>query len=186
MWLRQASDEEEVDEQDEKFWYKSERECDGCSETLTYTDEIFVLEVVEAAVENSTLFLDVLHDEEGGDLFPPYLMHLECWEEALEVIKEVVEDQPPMECEEAILKCTQCESMIGQFEPFISAQFGEIHVSSRSPSGRNTGTVQRLGTRSPVCLLCIRHVIEDHFEEWEDLLETAGAMINEEEEGDMT
>lgn len=174
--LNLARGEDLVEEEDEDYdrmpWRQSGRECDCCGEGLPYNEEVFVLEVVEAARENGQIFHDVLHDEDGDNLYPPYMMHITCWEEVLEYIDEAIADQPPAEAEDAILKCSRCESTIGNFEPFVASTFGEIGVSERSPSGKPSAVFKPMASVTPVCLLCIAHVVEDHMDEWEELLES--------------
>lgn len=164
-------EEPEDDDYDSNWYRKTNRECDGCGDPLCYADEIFILEVSEATMENGQFFMDVLHDDEGNYLYRPYVMHLECWEEAVEMIEEIVADNPPMECDNGLLLCHCCQSTIAHFEPFVSSQFGEIHVSQRSPSGMATETLERIGHMKPVCIACIVHVVDDHFDEWEELVE---------------
>lgn len=147
------------------------RECDCCGEGLLYADEVFVLTIAEAAEENGQVFQDFLRDEDGDYRYQPYMMHLECWEEVLDYIDDATADQPPMEAEDGIMKCSRCTSTIGNFEPFVAATFGEISVSERSPNGLPSATFEALNNVTPVCLACIVHVIDDHFDEWEELVE---------------
>lgn len=165
-------EEEEDEDYDKMPWRQSGRECDCCGEGLPYTEEVFVLEVVEAASENGQIFHDILRDDDGDCLYTPYMMHLACWEEVLEYIDEAIADQPPAEAQDAILKCSRCESTIGNFEPFVASTFGEIGVSNRQPSGQPSATFQPMASVTPICLLCIAHVVEDHMDEWEELLES--------------
>lgn len=169
--LREAAEEEDEEDEAPPWYRQTGRECDCCGEGLLYCDEVFVLEVMEAAKEGDQVFFDILHDDDGDYLYRPYMMHLECWEEVLEAIDEAVADQPPMEAEDAIMECSRCESTIGNFEPFVASTFGEINVSDRRPSGQNSAVFTRMGHITPVCTLCIRHVVEDHLDEWEELLE---------------
>lgn len=166
------SDEEEDEDYDKEPWRQSGRECDCCGEGLPYAEEVFVLEVVEAAGENGQVFHDILRDDEGDYLYRPYMMHITCWEEVLECIDEAIADQPPAEAQEAILKCSRCEGTIGNFEPFVASTFGEIGVSGRQPSGKPSAVFQPMGSVTPVCLLCIVHVVDDHLDDWEELVES--------------
>ena len=179
-------EEEEEDEDSIPPHRQSGRECDCCGEGLPYAEEVFVLEVMEAAEENGQLFHDILRDDVEGDyLYRPYMMHIACWEEALEAIDEAIADRPPMEAEDPILKCSRCESTIGNFEPFVASTFGEISVSERSPSGQPSAVFEPMGNITPVCLMCIVHVVDDHLDEWEELVELLPEDDDEEEsEGD--
>jgi hypothetical protein len=168
---RVDEDEEDEDEDELPPWRQSGRECDCCGEGLPYCEEVFVLEIAEAAGENGQIFHDILRDDEGEYLYRPYMMHVACWEEVLEAIDEAIADTPPAEAEQAILTCSRCESTIGNFEPFVASTFGEISVSDRRPSGKPSAFFEPMSSVTPVCLLCIQHVVEDHLDEWEELLE---------------
>ena len=165
---RVESDEYEEAEEPPKA-FQSRQECHACHERLTYTDEIYQLEVVEAARENGQIECQPLLCDDGDYQFTPLLVHLECWETIVEQIQESRQDDPPVESPTGILICSCCESTIGSFEPFVSSTFGEIHVSQRGPSGQPAETICHLASRRPVCLSCMVYVIEDYFDEWEDL-----------------
>lgn len=183
--LRLLSEEEEAAEAEDQPWTKSERTCDFCEEHFTYTDEIFVLEVSESVAENGEVFTDILRDEDDGDYrFRPYLMHFACWEETLETIREAVADMLPVPADEVVQLCSCCESEIAPNEAFVATQFGEIHISERSPNRLPTSTIARLGKMHPVCLLCLAHVIDSHFDEWEDLVELTPDLEDAEGEDD--
>lgn len=181
---REAEYDDEEDEYDKEPWRQSGRDCDCCGEGLPYCEEVFVLEVMEAAGEGGQIFHDVLLDEDGDHRYRPYMMHLQCWEAVLEHIDEATADQPPMEAEGGILKCSRCASTIGNFEPFVGATFGEISVSERSPSGLPSAAFTPMGRLTPVCLSCIVHVIDDHLDDWEELVELYPGMEDSEGEQD--
>lgn len=158
-----------LEKADEQFY--AGRACDLCGEEFYFTDEVFLLEVAEAAEENGVFFHDHMTNEEGEYLYVPYVMHLVCWEEVLEEVDEIIADQPVVETDEFIEKCSRCRSGIGNFDPFIASTFGELRMSPRQPNGEPTAMFTKLSTMTPVCIPCITHVIEDYFEEWEELLE---------------
>lgn len=176
-------------EQDDDSWYKAGRECDECGDEFSFNDEIFVLEVKEATVENGELFMELIQGDDGKPAYVTQVLHLECWEDAIEFMRDAMADTPPVTAEEPIMTCSCCESEIGKFEPFVASTFGEIQCSKRAPNNQSTTTIERLGQMKPVCLLCIAHVLEDHFAGWEELaeltpdVEDADEDDNEEDEG---
>lgn len=161
--------EDEEEEEEVPIAFQSRQECHGCHERLTYTDEVFQLEVVEAVRENGQVEYQALMVDDGDFQFSPLLLHLECWESVLEQINELRQDEPPVESLAGILVCESCRSTIGSFEPFTSATFGEIQVSQRCPSGQPAEKICYLAPRQAICLACMAYVIEEFFEEWEDL-----------------
>ena len=171
--LRQEEDVDEDEEDDDEIppWQQSGRECDCCGEGLPYCEEVFVLEIAQAANEGGQLFHDILRDDDDEYLYRPYMMHVGCWEELLDAIDEAMADQPPLEANDAILACSRCQSTIGTFEPFMTATFGEIAASNRFPSGIKSARFEPLSSMNPVCLYCVQHVTEDHLDEWEELLD---------------
>jgi hypothetical protein len=105
-----------------------------------------------------------------------------CWEECLEVIKTEKEFQPPYEAVDGILFCSVCDSTIAPIEPYVSATYGEIRYTGRTPGGESTQSFTRLQSPKPVCIACMVYVIEDHLENWEDLLDNLPTGEDEEEE----
>lgn len=173
--LQQSEEEreEELEEAEESnIWFRTDHICPCCQEYLLYTDEIFLLEAVEAAQDGGEIVCAPFLDAAGDYLFEPLIVHLECWEEICEQIREIKADELPVEIESGIIYCTQCDSTIGSFEPFVSATFGEIQVSQRRPSGSSANKVERIGRMDPVCMACMVLVIEDYLENWVDLLES--------------
>lgn len=167
-------DHEEETEEDEgvpNTWFQSGHICTCCGDKLAYTDEVFLLEVVEAAQDHGQILCEPITTDEGDYEFEPLMVHLECWEEAIEQIRELREDEPPVESMDGILVCAQCQSSIVSFEPFVSATFGEIHVSQRKPNGEYADKMEKLAPMCPTCMPCMVRVIEDYFDDWEGLLE---------------
>lgn len=152
-------------------WYRTSHDCACCQEYLTYTDEIYLLEVVEAAHHDGGIYVEPIVSETGDYAFDPLLLHIECWEEVKEQIRISREDEPPVECANGIFFCTSCESTIGAAEPFVSTTFGEIRISQRRPNGGSAEKVDKMGPSDPVCMACMVRVIEDFLDNWEDLLE---------------
>lgn len=181
--LNQADVDKDVEEEEEENgWCKSTLVCPCCQEPIMYTDEIFLLEVTESAQDGGQIVTQSVLDDEGDYRYPPSVVHLECWEEMLEQIREGTEDAPPVACENGILFCWQCESTIGSFEPYVSLTFGEVHVSHREPNGQFTEHLERLKRADAVCLSCMVHVVEDYLDDWEDLFENLPLHDEEDEE----
>lgn len=181
LYLQDGTPLEEEDDDVLNNVFETERMCPCCQEYIVYTDEVFILEVIEAAQDGGSILTQPLLDVDGDYEFEPYILHLMCWEEVLEQIREATQDQPPVECANGILLCSCCKSTIAAFEPFISARLAEIHVSRRCPSGNPTDTIETYGSLDPVCLACIVFVFEDHFEDWDDLFSDFNLGMDEED-----
>lgn len=156
------------DADDPKF-FETRHMCPCCQEYIVYTDEVFLVEVTEAAQEGGQILTQPLQGDDGDYSFEPYLMHLMCWEEVLEQMREATQDTPPVECIDGILYCKGCMSTIGSFEPFVAAYLGEIRVSHRNPNLVKDDKFEKNPNFDSYCLACIVHVFEEHFEDWEDL-----------------
>jgi len=170
------------EEDDDEIDYRSEQECPCCQELILYTAEVFLLEIDQAAIVNGDLVIEPIQDAEGDYQFRPYILHLECMEEVIEQIREATEDQPPVAAEDPVLQCSQCGSTINQLEPFAASTFAEVQVSQRRPGGDAAEKILALDNAKPICLACMVHVIEDHFEDWEDLLDMLPTPTVEDEE----
>ena len=154
---------------DDPLYFETQHMCPCCQEYLVYTDEVYLVEVTEAAQDGGRIATQPMISDEGDYLYEPYIMHFQCWEEVLEQIREATQDQPPVECVDGILFCKCCGSTIGNFEPYVAAYIGEIRVSQRSPNLTKNDKIERYPDADPICLACIVHVFEEHFEDWEDL-----------------
>ena len=139
----QEEEENEDEEGLQEVIFGSQHECPCCQERILYTDEVFLLEVVEAAQDNGELQVQALLCDDGDYQFMPFVLHFSCWEEVLECIREEREDEPPVEHPEGILVCSCCESTIGPFEPFVAATCGRAaakcfaHSQPAAQSGRS-------------------------------------------------
>lgn len=166
----QQPDEDDDATEASNLIFKSQQECTHCGDTILYTDELFLLELQTAKrFEENPMGCELLVDEEGDFMFPPYLLHLECWESILEEIREKCEDKPPTNSTDPVLICTVCCSMIGHQEVFVLASFGEVHASQRRPTDEVTDQFNRIGAPTCVCLECIVSVIDECLPDWDDL-----------------
>jgi hypothetical protein len=172
----------EEEEDDPHLWCETQHQCPCCQEMLVYTDEIFLLEVTQAAQDGGQILTEPLLGIDGDYQFEPYMLHFQCWEEMQEQIQDMVRDQPPMECEDGILYCSCCKSTIGNFEPFVAVTFGEIQVSQRTPNGEPADKMLRLAPMDPVCLACIVNVFEENFDDWEELFADFNIGMEEDED----
>lgn len=179
MLLRRSVEE---DEEERRLIYQSSHMCPCCQEYITYTDEVFLVEISEAARDGNQIVSQALIGEDGDFVFEPYVLHFMCWEELLEQMREITQDQPPVEAEDGILTCHCCGSTIGNFEPFMRSYVAEVHVAKRAPNGENTDTIATFNTMYPICLPCVVHVFEDNFPDWEDLFSEFNLGTEEDED----
>lgn len=169
MTLMLQSSLPEEDEEEVRSIFETNHLCPCCQDYVLYTDEVYLLEITEAAKDGNQIVSQPLMCDDGDYLYEPYILHFMCWEEVLEQMREITADQPPAESPDGILKCQVCESTIGNFEPFLAANCAEIHVSQRSPNGEKSDRVAKNGGMDAICLPCLVHVFDQHFEDWEDL-----------------
>lgn len=158
------------DEEDYDSSFQTQHMCPCCQEYIIYTDEVFLVQVVESAQDGGQIVTQPIVSDEGDFLYEPYILHFMCWEELLEQMREITQDQLPVECVNGILYCHCCKSTIAAFEPFVSSQFAEVHRSGRAPNGGvHADKMHVCGDMYPICLACVVHVFEEHFPDWEDL-----------------
>jgi hypothetical protein len=172
-FVQEANELKLEDEEEERdITYQAKIACDLCGDYFYYTDDVFVLEVAEAAQEyNGAISCMPLTGLDDEYQYAPYVVHVSCYEELKEYIEEAMEDVPPKNAPDPIIRCICCDSEIGQFEPFCAVSFGEIQVSRRCPSGSPTEKIERSGEPDPICVLCLSKVIGDHLDVWDDLLD---------------
>lgn len=169
------------DDEIKKLIYKTGHVCDCCGEWLYYNDEVIVLEISECAKDPTGPKWQPIYGEDGDYQYAPYLMHLECWEEIIEEVKELLEEHEiGMEADHPVLPCWVCSSDIAAFEPYAAASFGELQVSQRCPSNKSVDRIQRMGHPKAVCLACVSYAAPTHFEAWEDLFEFLPPVVDEE------
>ena len=158
------------DENEELAWGESPRGCDTCGEHITYTEEVFLLQVCAARIspEGRLEWAPILFEEDQA--FEAYLLHFSCWEDALDDIQEATNDVPPRDAENPVMICTVCKSLIGTGEAFVAATFAELHVSRRSPSGQHTDSIAPMAAPDPICFECVAHVIDEYFPAWEEVI----------------
>ncbi len=145
--------------------------CDSCGKTFTSTDEVFQ-STIRYVVGAGTRFEQRHVTDTDGDIrFLPILMHLECWEEVVEELREQIEDQPPTEDADSVLYCTLCGSGVREWEYYARLHIGELHRSLRAPDGEHLWKFTRVdtGNGTLVCIGCMSTIHDDVLEIWEDV-----------------
>lgn len=152
-----------------KLINKSEHTCDKCGSSIQYTDEIYMLQVVQPYIQSGQLLFAPVQAEDGDFLYEPCFLEFMCWEEVEEDMREKMEDHPPILDDFAILDCAICESGIRQWEYSGLAVYGELHCSKRSPDGNPTSIFDSQDP-SPVvfCIACLKK-IDESIELWDDV-----------------
>lgn len=152
------------DEQEEmsRLIYRTGIECARCGDDVHYTDEVFLISIVRPTISVEGVIYEMLQADDGDFLYEPRTMNLECWEEAVEELRERMEDIPPILDLRAVLECSICESGIRTGESVGLIQFGEVHCSQRRPEDASTNTFETYDHDPQViCLSCIRLFNED-------------------------
>jgi hypothetical protein len=138
-----------------KDWAPTERACARCEKGLLYTEDLYLVELVQphAGTARAPDCLAVRQDD-GDYLCEPRLFHVACWEEMLESLREELEDTPPCADRESAFRCMVCESGIRAWEEVASVSFGELHVSKRAPHHTHEPAFARGGSPDLLCLHC--------------------------------
>jgi hypothetical protein len=153
--------------------FRSERLCAHCGNRIFYTDEIFLLEIAEAAKEGNELSWEPLYCADGTYQYQPQILHLECWEHLRGQMEECVDDSIQYGAPGGVAKCGICDSHIGAFEAHLVSTFGELHLSQRCPNGQPRERVEKLGEEERTCLACLV-LVSDYLDDWEDLFALYG------------
>jgi hypothetical protein len=146
--------------------------CADCGEAVRFTEEVWLLQVVELHVVGGHLQYTQIIDETDADrdfLFAPYFFDFHCWESLYDDLKEECEDHPPVEDSLSVAECTCCGSSVREGEYTGLFTVGEFHLSRRSPNGMTSGTFVPNGAPEVLCFYCL-YVLNDNFMEmWDEL-----------------
>jgi hypothetical protein len=140
---------------------KSKIVCSSCSSLINYSDEVWMLRVVQPQVLNGTLLYHDLLDDDGLYKYQPLFFEFECWEAIESELEEFFEENCFCSTDEeslSIIECDICGSDIREWEVMGVAQFGELHRSQRSPDGTSGSSFAYMGTDHHVCISCLCHL----------------------------
>lgn len=146
--------------------------CAVCGEDdpLTFTEEVFHLQVTQLQMFNGEpVFHPVINEETGDFQFDPYFFHFGCWEDIEENLKEELEDVPPIQDPLSVFKCKICGSGIREWEYAGQLTYGELHASRRSPDGEKTERFQVGGRSDILCIHCLATANNEELEMWPDI-----------------
>lgn len=152
----------------EDITMKTTKGCPECGEDLVFTEEIYLLQIVQPHILPTGLVLHPVLNEEGDFLHEPYFMHFMCWEKVEEDLRETVKDEPPVIESFAPLRCKYCESSICEWEVCGSLSMGEIHISKRAPEGVHGEELVEMAEPDLICLYCLLLINEGITEFWEE------------------
>ena len=168
------SDEVEVQwELDEPTDYEPQLDsghvCAYCADELELLDEIYLLEIAHVAADQGALHFFTVQGANGDYQFMPHMFHLQCWEELVEDLKDLIEDEPPLPIAEVpIHQCAWCKSPMPNWATVALLHFGELRRSDRTPNGEREHFFCQVGESDKViCTHCIERVNEDLLEMWE-------------------
>jgi hypothetical protein len=146
--------------------------CADCGENIRYTEEAWLVQVVQLQKVGDQLQYTPVIDETDPArdfLFSPYFFCFNCWENSYEDLKDELEDQPPNEDPHSIAECTCCGSSIRAGEYTGLFMVGEFHLSRRSPNGVSGGTFQPNAAPEALCFYCL-YILNDNFiEMWDEV-----------------
>jgi len=146
--------------------------CADCGEGLTYTQEVWSVQVVQPQNFGGKTFFHTIIDEDdpsGDFLFEPYFFCFGCWENLYEAIKEEHDDTPPFLDADSKFECVCCGSGIREWEYAGTFTLGELLVSKRAPNGVRGPHFESNGKPELLCLYCLVLINEGHIEMWDGL-----------------
>lgn len=123
---------------------KQEHQCGSCGEDFDPNEEVFLLQVVrpyrrlnmaDDGSQQWVLEFQQVLDEEGDYDNAPYFFHADCWSEAHDALKELLEGSNPSAAENAVCACEYCHSQISEGEIMGVAHYGEFILSDQQPNG---------------------------------------------------
>lgn len=142
----------------------TEHSCASCGEAISYTEEVFLLSVVQAQLINGRVEYYDLLDDEGDFAYTPYFFEFSCWESIEEDLRDRAKDVPPIMDELSLTECAACESDIRPWETMGLISFGELHSSQRTPAGPTT-VFADMGDKHHICIACL-YVLNDVGQFW--------------------
>jgi hypothetical protein len=157
------ADEEDEEEDDLLDDQLTAANCPKCGDDIRLTEEVFHITFVRAYQGASNIDIKELRPD-GQPIGVPFVFCFECWEQQKEELQDSCEDELPIEDvhDAGLLECDICHSDICEGETLALETFGEIHWSTRSPSGSPTMVFQRMGDSCHICIECITQVEEDN------------------------
>jgi hypothetical protein len=148
--------------------------CADCEEPLRYTDEVFLVQVVQMQrYQDRLLFHDIIDDQDPDGpcfRFEPYHFCFKCWEDTYNQVRDETEDEPPViDGYDLAADCVCCGSSIRNGEFAGTFTLGEFHLSDRAPNGVRGQSFKPLGKSDIMCLYCLATMNENYITMWPDL-----------------
>lgn len=144
--------------------------CIDCGKRFPLGAEVYLATIRYASGTGSDVQENDVVDSDGALLYGPLFFDQKCLDEVIEGLQEIVGDEPPFECEGALLSCEYCGSDILPLEVYCRIQFGELRASPRRPAGQLHHQFVRTGSRGWVmCISCMTHVSDQVLEIWTDV-----------------
>lgn len=149
--------------------------CSDCGKELEYTEEVFLVQIIQPQRFDGKVFYHNVIDEsdpQGDFMFDPWYFCFSCGENLLEGLKEDATDEPPVEDDASSHDCVCCGSGIRDWELAGTITVGELHISSRAPNGIRGPHFHSNGKPDLYCLYCMVIINTFHIELWSELSES--------------
>ncbi len=161
---------EELETLDALARKKTDHICADCGNDIMYTEEVVLLQIVQAEIRQGRALFHIIVDPEDNRnfLFEPYYYCFRCWESLYEKLREETKDEPPMIDSVGPLECLCCSSTIREEEYVATFTLGEFHLSSRTPDGNQRGRYVPAGRPELLCLYCT-YTLNLYIEMWPTL-----------------
>jgi hypothetical protein len=145
--------------------------CHMCDELIPMVEQAVEVTVVHGFKNGNNMQCYPVFDDEGDFKYTPLHFHEECWEELMDAVRRMNQDEPSVILREEAIKCSICDSSITEGEEFSAAEPGEFHVSPRSPDDKVELDFHKYECPRPVCFGCMAKVdqlLEDGDDDEED------------------
>lgn len=146
--------------------------CSDCGEHIGYTEEVWLIQVVQLQRHAGTTHAHQIineQDPDGDFLFDPYLFCFSCWEKLYDELKENFADEPPVLDDESMFECTCCGSGVREWEYTGIFTLGEFGLSKRAPNNVRGPSFDPSGEPELICLACLSMLNSDQIEMWDDI-----------------
>lgn len=146
--------------------------CSDCEADITYTEETFLIEIVQPQVVGPTVFCYPVkdeHDPEGDFLYEPHYYCFKCWENHYDELRKEVADSPPVNDPQSDIECVCCASGIRSWEQAGMLTLGEFHLSKRAPNGVRGPRFEPVSKPEILCLYCLSIFNDNYIIMWDDL-----------------
>lgn len=167
--------EQELEEQLAGVILGTDHECAACSDKIEVDSEIVCITVVAfepVTLETGEVSIRAtpVSADDGDFLYEPRFLEYECWEDVVDELYNLLNDNPPIIEDGAVASCRICESSILPNEVTGLATKGEIQWSPRTPEYIATHTFDAQDPRpDAICISCLKKLSAEYLNLWDSV-----------------